>query len=128
MNGKFKVWDKIKSCWSARDFAVLKSGQLMIWDTNMSWSDSQINERFTTVYSTGRTDKSGIEIYEGDILIKGHVVSQIEDCWAGSKYGSAGTILGRLHPDLLKVIGNKFENPELLEANLKIDKIHPTMV
>lgn len=76
---------------------------------------------------TGLYDKNGREIYEGDIL---HIVryggelQTIGDVFeekgafrVHNGYAVADTdILGQFKPDILEVIGNIHENPELLEA------------
>lgn len=68
------------------------------------------------LFYTGYKDKEGEEIYQGDILVlkdeKGRIICKdfvvrnlIEDGYAlaGNKY-------------IKKIIGNKYENPELLEV------------
>lgn len=69
---------------------------------------------------TGLTDKNGKEIYEGDILQEDHFPFHKDVVfWASSKdgYDFNGWLCKHFTPidGYAKVIGNIYENPELLE-------------
>lgn len=82
---------------------------------------------------TGLKDKNGKLIYEGDIVeaithnpYEKHIgVIQFHSCYFSldyiklGKYGQSGISLAKNTGDLvlLKIIGNIYENPELLERN-----------
>jgi len=72
---------------------------------------------------TGVKDKNGKEIYEGDIVILNDAEEE-NRCVVKYKYGSYILIDGDLREDLsnveakfLEVIGNIYENKNLLEEN-----------
>jgi uncharacterized phage protein (TIGR01671 family) len=139
---KFKVWDneyKEYSNWTNRDpFFSVSHDKLFFWERTQNedgeYSGDIILEdhgdRFTLLQYTGLKDKNGVEIYEGDILkIYNH-----DRCEAVSYEAEGSSAFGFWKHDNSKrdggifeplgnwtgddgyeVIGNLFENPELLE-------------
>jgi len=71
---------------------------------------------------TGLIDKNGIEIFEGDIVIYSNVFSkdrkylvpEIRDCFLTNEIGYE---LEQRSGALCEIIGNVFENPELIEGS-----------
>ena len=130
MTPKFRAWDIHGQKMFAND-------ELIIWNGNVYANDSKkltcnnlkgwsIDDEYL-MQSTGIRDKNGKEIFEGDIVdYKGRkaIVN-----WHGSYASFIYRFVDELHkrnaewnPLYLayyrfEVIGNKFENPELLEYN-----------
>ena len=85
------------------------------------WHDAVIVVQFT-----GLLDKNGTEICEGDIVTNEHNMKmevfyhQSEDRaeWAGRlhTFSTGGYILGWFAANLSEIIGNIYENPELLDG------------
>jgi len=114
---KFRAWCVARSDWVSFSLDDLAHGYAVCHEgldiDERSWSQC-----------TGIKDKGGVEIYEGDILSDGKVVEYVtgENSFTQSHgvYGDnifAGFSIkrGGYHPREIKVIGNIYENPELLE-------------
>lgn len=106
---KFRIWDKINRMWLRRfnvnlfDIGDLPNVELMQY--------------------TGLKDKNGKEIYEGDIVILNDAEEE-NRCVVKYKYGSYILVDGDLRESLsnvedrfLEVVGNIYENKNLLEKN-----------
>ena len=117
---KFRAWDKKKNDWFDDD-----SGELYIeldGNINFGWSGEIMDDytdRIILMQYTGMKDVKGVEIYEGDILQSEHYfkykVVFKGDCWRCESLKNSG-FKNRFIGRDLKVIGNIYENPELLEV------------
>jgi len=107
---KFRIWDKINRMW-LRCF-------------NVNLFDIGDLPNVELMQYTGLKDKNGKEIYEGDIVILNDAEEE-NRCVVKYKYGSYILIDGDLREDLsnveshkfLEVVGNIYENKNLLEKN-----------
>lgn len=117
---KFRAWDKI-----SKPNRMKTWGQLQAQYNNISQVFN--SEGFELMQYTGLKDKHGKEIYEGDILTWQSLSSQDIECkgkvyymngsyWVKTKKNIAPYLgdMARYHNP--EVIGNVFENPELLEG------------
>lgn len=121
---KFRVWDK-------RENKGMHT-QNMLYDAQLHhfWQDFVDYPGYELMQYTGLTDKNGKEIYEGDI-VQYNQNSSYDNMdfitkWSDDKLGfifqsNSGEQLVNQTPHLnrfkhLEVVGNIFENPELLKT------------
>ena len=121
---KFRVWDKRET--------KGRSTQNMLYDAQLHhlWQDFVDYPGYELMQYTGLTDKNGKEIYEGDI-VQYNQNSSYDNMdfiakWSDDKLGfifqsNSGEQLVNQTPHLnrfkhLEVVGNIFENPELLKT------------
>lgn len=123
---KFRAWDGAKKEMFKDTFAITESGQVVVVEQEsvVSPPDYVFVNHLVIMQSTGLKDKNGKEIFEGDVLF-GHagedfweiVEFDIEegrwirkDIWYNSKLGLSE------NNEFMEIVGNIYENPELLEA------------
>jgi uncharacterized phage protein (TIGR01671 family) len=136
---KFRVWNKVDKCWQSEEhFAIRLCGdKWFIDDETAELIEIKNENNFTLMQYTGLTDKNGKEIYEGDILENLTISKELEEYVnVDNKYCqiifSEGAFRLYFKGDLLcnepyeiedigfydlnnyQIIGNIFENPELL--------------
>ena len=115
---KFRVWDNNKKC-----FPI--DGEIYLFDAIKGYRKNLIAEQYT-----GFKDKNGKEIYEGDVLVIHHRWSDLSGYYLMVHWGKvrAGWIVAYHKGDtiraidlshiinLVEIIGNIHENPELWEV------------
>ena len=123
---KFRVWDLQRKYFSSEYDIYCSNGSV---SSNGSGIVDPNGHHFIPQQYTGCKDKNGTPIYEGDILANDLILPHDNDN-IGVVYFAAGTFMidgdGPFYdhvfshsPDILdnhSVIGNKYENPELLKV------------
>ena len=120
---RFRAWDKLNNEMSVVEQINFNCGEF----ESIGYGVSSLRgaDKIELMQSTGLCDKEGTEVFEGDIL---HHQIQTEytfivkydkdkGCWYGD--GLSRTYRIKITKDFLpyyKVIGNIYENPELLEV------------
>ena len=135
---KFRVWNKkTESFINYGDLMLdLKNGKVYAGDVGMPEYTIDVTKQVVLMQSTGLKDKNGVEIFEGDIVVawsnglEGTFVIKwrqegspswiLYPAWQNSEFWN---LHGSLHSDGqhydkgIEVIGNIYENPELLEVS-----------
>ncbi|MEK3867661.1 YopX family protein [Paenibacillus sp. FSL H7-0716] len=130
---KFQVWDNENKCFF-KDTNLAYNGvieQLLIspaGDINFRKMDGMYHEsmfpgRFVLRQYTGLKDKNGREIYEGDFIQNENTIGEIEwvqEHCAFMAFTRNPSFYRYLESDgqlnLTEIIGNIYENPELIEV------------
>lgn len=130
---KFRVWDKQTGTIQEIESISFKEKKLVIVQRSIAWFNADYIRNFDDIelmQSTGLKDKDGVEIFEGDVVaVENHPFQRKEDSGVGMEIEGnyvvgwnqhdltwcAGDLLLARLKSYVKVIGNIYENKELLE-------------
>jgi|SRR5579864_428466 len=113
---KFRAWDK-------EEKRIVRVNGLTEFNDEIGvvWSEGigkNISDMVLMQY-TGLKDKNGKEIYEGDILqVPGAIPAQVYwdfGSWQLRNGSLTGGMLANFDEENIEIIGNIYENPELLK-------------
>lgn len=127
---KYRAWIKVENCFA--DY--IESIRFYINEIDLCWggvceSDCFNFDDVELMQSTGLQDKNGQEIFEGDVVTNGwkrQVVifgtQEVEEDFGSIRiYRGFNLYLGGGYPNAImsefEVVGNIYENPDLLEAD-----------
>jgi len=129
---KFRAWDtKLKKMWSAEEMGadeltINPDGRGFVNVSSVSTRLSEYATHLIPLQFTGLKDKNGKEIYEGDIvMVRNYLNGKLWDghvhpCSVESIPGGYELKDHWMHESLrsseVEIIGNIYENPELLTA------------
>ena len=121
---KFRAWDKLRKRMSSVDRIYFDTEGVQLRDDGgLYWRNFR---NITLMQSTGLKDKNGTEIFEDDVLKNNDYPNQTFICKHSMLQASfqAESLNGLLTSSLWKdekrdwqVLGNIYENPELVEEN-----------
>lgn len=123
---KFRAWDKAHEV--MRNVLLIDFiSRSIICETEDDRNIKLYDITYELMQSTGIKDKNGVEIYEGDIIHHAEkpnpffnspfeIIQARTGEWILDNY-RGGTVLAFSQPEELEVIGNIYENPELLEES-----------
>ena len=116
---KFRAWDS-----EEKKFVLSNQIGRQNIPTRATRQGFALTTNFILMQFTGRKDKNGKEIYEGDIMKARYVTGQINICEIKFKDGCFGANGYCNWGDIceFKIIGNIYENPELLKEESKCKK------
>jgi hypothetical protein len=123
MELKSRAWDRQGEFFIAStDFVISGDGVISVvdYDNKDTWHEGG---PITIEHFTGRKDKNGVEIFDGDIWKRGGFVAVVVfefSGWGLSKAPSSDCYqYPAFHSNAAsgEIIGNIHENPELLEGN-----------
>jgi len=117
---KFRVWDKKEKQMNFTDKQMLRQGRAVQFNFMIPWRENIFSDEWELMQFTGLKDINGVEIYEGDIVLHHdhpQPLPRVAIEW-NDKTARFEPRIGLMSEagEWLEVIGNVYENPELLKG------------
>ena len=124
---KFRAWDKRRGRMRfGNDNLLISLGGLLFWDVGYKEPDmlgEEERQDYVLIQYTGLKDKNGAEMYEGDVVntvsaapvIYQQIIYFPPEFMLQDKYGFHRLLAG-VTEEFYEVIGNIYENPELIDG------------
>ena len=109
---RYRAWDNENKCWT--NYAIIDNMQ-RFYDKHIGDWLCENKDWFVLMQSTGLKDKNGAEIYEGDIVSTIHGLCEVRYIKDGY-YIVKDNKSSLLSLQNVRVVGNIYENPELMEV------------
>lgn len=118
---KFRAWDLRNNKWFHQDLFIMTNAGFYPDFREFDDDQSLWDHEFDLMQYTGLTDKNGVEIYEGDIILRRYyspMFKQNLETKMAIEWNERDTSFGLWKEKIqyVEVIGNIYENPELLEG------------
>ena len=130
---KFRAWDTTNKEMFKDTFAITESGQVVVVEQEFVTSipDYVFVDHLVIMQSTGLHDKNGKEVFEGDIITNGEAVVDVKNhptlgfytvVNGKERFFGSNTSIKDFNndvedfSDVTEILGNIYENPELLEG------------
>ena len=112
---KFRVWDKIQKIMEYKPTFTYDGESKAITPIFFRNDDYYAIEEPVIMQYTGLKDKNGKEIYEGDIVKWKYIIDKVFFDEKNGGYIGESIQINHSTLDEIEVVGNIYENPELLE-------------
>ena len=111
---KFRAWDKKNKVFVYGE--LLKGCPMSLTSHSPDLLGSEMED---WQQYTGLKDKTAKEIYEGDVVKEWHTNYEVQFNDGAFRFKGSGVKDGHiLSPKLIEIIGNIYENPELLQEDI----------
>lgn len=112
---KFRVWDKLNK--EMNNIESINFQERRVYKNDVSYLNFNNTE---LMQCTGLKDKNGKEIYEGDILFESFREEYLKVVFENGSFRAEAdgySLDLEDYDDICEVVGNIYENPELMEED-----------